>query len=88
MITHTLDRFSLGELFLVTVAIMVAFIEIGYRFETRPKGKAVEAQATQVRAIVSLFHLDNHVMVERLEQVGREPMDWQQAGALPRPADG
>ena len=46
------DNYSIAELFLGSVAIMIAFIEIGFRFGSRTSGKAVKLQAAQVRAIM------------------------------------
>ena len=53
MITpHFLDQFSLTQLFLVTLAVMVLFIEIGFRIGRNRQSKAAKAQASQVRSIM------------------------------------
>jgi hypothetical protein len=46
------DSYSIAELFLISVVIMVAFIEVGFRIGARAEGKAVKLQAAQVRAIM------------------------------------
>jgi len=46
------DNYSIAELFLGSVAVMIAFIEIGFRLGARTAGKAVKLQAAQVRAIM------------------------------------
>ena len=49
---HFLDQFSLGLLFLLTVASMALFIEIGFRLGAIKQAKPVKAQTAQVRAIM------------------------------------
>lgn len=49
---HFLDQFSLVQLFLVTLAVMVFFIEIGFRIGRHSQSKAAKAQASQVRSIM------------------------------------
>jgi hypothetical protein len=49
---HMLDRFSPEVLFLLSVGLMVLFIEIGFRLGTRSLSNAVKAQHSQVRAIM------------------------------------
>jgi len=46
------DNYSITELFLVSVVVMIACIEIGFRLGARTGGKAVKLQAAQVRAIM------------------------------------
>lgn len=53
MITpHFLDQFSLAQLFLVTLALMLLFIEFGFRIGRSKQSKAAKAQCSQVRAIM------------------------------------
>jgi len=49
---HFLDQFSLLQLFLVTIILMVLFIEIGFRIGRHSQGKAAKAQSSQVRSIM------------------------------------
>jgi len=49
---HFLDQFSLAQLFLVTLAVMVLFIEIGFRIGRNRQSKAAKAQSSQVRSIM------------------------------------
>lgn len=49
---HFLDQFSLVQLFLLTLVVMVLFIEIGFRLGMRKQSKAVKAQSSQVRSIM------------------------------------
>jgi len=46
------DQYSLALLFVFTVALLIVFIEIGFRMGSRRQGKAVKAQASQVRAVM------------------------------------
>jgi len=52
MNAQSFDSYSIAGLFVVTVLIMIAFIEIGFRLGARAAGKAVKLQAAQVRAIM------------------------------------
>lgn len=52
LIAHFLDRFPLGILFLLTLLLLVTFIEIGYRIGIVKQEKSVKAQVSQVRAIM------------------------------------
>jgi ABC-type multidrug transport system fused ATPase/permease subunit len=49
---HFLDQFSLAQLFLVTLTVMVLFIEIGFRIGLHSQSKAAKAQSSQVRSIM------------------------------------
>lgn len=49
---HFLDAFSLPWLFVLTLALMVACIEIGFFFGRRRPDQVVKAQTSQVRAIM------------------------------------
>lgn len=46
------DSYSIAGLFVVTVLIMITFIEIGFRLGAGVGGKAAKLQAAQVRAIM------------------------------------
>ena len=46
------DQYSLTLLFVVTVAVLILFIEIGFRLGSWRHGKAVKAQASQARAVM------------------------------------
>ena len=46
------DQYSLTLLFVLTVAVLILFIEIGFRLGSRRHGKAVKAQASQARAVM------------------------------------
>lgn len=49
---HLPDIFSLGQLFLITLATMLLVIETGFRIGKRSQGNSVKAQTSQVRAIM------------------------------------
>jgi len=49
---HFLDQYSLWQLFLATLLLMVLFIEIGFHLGRRSQSKAAKAQASQVRSIM------------------------------------
>ena len=46
------DQYSLTLLFVLTVAVLILFIEIGFRLGSRRHGKPVKAQASQARAVM------------------------------------
>jgi hypothetical protein len=50
--THVLDQFSLEVLFALIIALMILFIEIGFRIGSRPQVVRAKAQHSQVRAIM------------------------------------
>jgi hypothetical protein len=52
MMHHFLDGFSLGTLFLITLAGMLIFMEFGYRLGARPSPGKVKQQTSQVRGIM------------------------------------
>ncbi len=49
---HFLDRFGVVTLFVLTVIMMVAFIEAGFRVGSRPGANHAKAQHSQVRAVM------------------------------------
>ena len=52
LIAHFFDRIPIGFLFIGTIAVMVLFIEYGFRLGRKDKSKAKKAQTSQVRAIM------------------------------------
>jgi hypothetical protein len=52
MDSHFLDTFSLPQLFLGSMLLMLLFLELGYRIASRPTLKAAKAQVSQVRALM------------------------------------
>lgn len=52
MDSHFLDAFSLPQLFLGSILLMLLFLEIGFRIANWPSSKSVKAQASQVRALM------------------------------------
>ena len=49
---HLPDMFSIGQLFLITLLVMLLFIETGFRLGKYSQGNIAKAQASQVRAIM------------------------------------
>ena len=49
---HFFDTLSIEVLFLLTFALMVIMLELGFRFGTHNKAKTVKAQVAQVRALM------------------------------------
>ena len=49
---HFFDRLSIETLFLLTFALMVLMLELGFRFGSHNKAKTVKAQVAQVRALM------------------------------------
>ncbi len=52
LVSHMLDRFPLGLLFLITVLVLLVLIEIGFQLGSRARKRAAKAQHSQVRAIM------------------------------------
>ena len=52
MIQQFMDGFSLGGLFLLTLALMLGFVEAGFRLGSRQQDKAAKQQASQVRGVM------------------------------------
>jgi hypothetical protein len=52
MDSHFLDVLSLPQLFLISMLLMLLFLEIGFRIASRPGSKTVKAQVSQVRALM------------------------------------
>lgn len=51
-LTHFADQFTLGLLFIITITLLIVFVEIGFRLGKQQQGKIIKAQASQVRAIM------------------------------------
>lgn len=49
---HLPDMFSIGQLFFITLLVMLLFIETGFHLGKRRQGNIVKAQASQVRSIM------------------------------------
>jgi len=49
---HFLDMFSLVALFAITLAVMLVFMEVGFRLGSNPSAKTVKQQTSQVRGIM------------------------------------
>ena len=49
---HLPDMFSIGQLFLITLLVMLLFVEAGFRLGKRSKSNIVKAQASHVRSIM------------------------------------
>lgn len=50
---HFFDRFDLLTLFLITLAVMLVFLEVGFHIGRRTPVKVVKAQVSQVRSIMA-----------------------------------
>lgn len=50
---HFFDRFGLLTLFLITLAVMLLFIELGFHVGRRTPQKVIKAQTSQVRSIMA-----------------------------------
>ena len=49
---HFLDSLSIVSLFILTFALMVVMLELGFQFGQRKRAKVVKAQTAQVRALM------------------------------------